>query len=154
VSDYPVIQVDGVSETADFSVTGLPSGVRTVTLTSTSAPVKKQSIFKLVQLCILLLLRTPGRDILEPEIGGGLRLVVGKPVGPSIVPARRGEIGLAVSTTERQIIESQATANRLTPDERLSSFVLLRADFDFEEQEWLIITRVISEAGGAADVLL
>ena len=154
MSDYPVLQVEGVSETANFAVTGLPAGVRQVTFTSTATPVVKKGIFKLVQLVVLVLLRTPGRDFLEPEAGGGLKLVVTKPVNPKILPNRRGEIGVAVSNTERQVIESQSTESSLPPEERLSSFVLLSATFDFDAQEWLIITRIISEAGGAADVLL
>ena len=154
MSDYPVIQVEGVAESTDFAVTGgLPAGIRTVTFTSTKNPFVKKGIYKLVQLCVLLLLRTPGRDILNPESGGGLKQIAAKPVSESLFPVRRGEIGVAVASTECQLFEGQAAID-LPPEERLRSFLLLNADFNFGQQEWLIVARVISEAGGAADVLL
>lgn len=153
MSDYPVIQVDGVVESTDFSRTGLPRGVRSVRLTSTSNPFVKRGIFKLVQLCVLLLLRTPGRDIMAPDAGGGLKAVVSRPVGESVLSQRTGEISAAVSSTETQLLSAQA-GTTLEPAERLRSFTLLSATFDFENQEWLVVTRVVSDAGGAADVLL
>jgi hypothetical protein len=151
--DYPVLQVDGVVESQDFSVTGLPQGVREVTFTSTKNPFAKKGIFKLIQLAVVILLRTPGRDFLRPSIGGGLRTVLAKPVGPALIPERRGEISVAVSTTEDQLISEQTGVN-LPPEERLRSFVLLGADFNYEETAWDIVVRLVSEAGGAAEVLL
>lgn len=151
--DYPVIQVDGVAESQDFSVAGLPSGVRAVTFTSTQNPFAKKGIFKLIQLAILILLRTPGRDFLRPSIGGNLKGLLAKPVGPSLEPERRGEISVAVSTTEDQLISEQ-TGAELPPEERLRSFVLLSADFNYDETAWDIVVRLVSEAGGAAEVLL
>ena len=154
MSDYPVIQVEGVSEDANYSdLGGLPTGVRGVTFTSTQTPFAKRSIYALVQLCVLVLLRTPGRDVLSPDSGGALNQIAARPAGESLLMLRRGEIGVAISTTERQIHESQ-TVQDLPPEERLRSFLLLDANYDSRAQEWLIIARVISEAGGAADVLL
>lgn len=151
--DYPVIQVEGVVETQDFSTTGLPRGVRGVTFTSTRSPLAKTGIFKLIQLAVLLLLRTPGRDLIAPASGGGLKRVLAKPVGPSLLNSLRGEISISVSSTEDQLISEQ-TGVQLPPEERLRSFVMVSAEFNYEETAWDIIVRLVSEAGGAADVLL
>lgn len=151
--DYPVIQVDGVVESQNFAVTGLPSGIREVTLTSTKNPFAKVGIFKLIQLAVLTLLRTPGRDIISPSSGGGLKRLLAKPVGPSLISGLRGEISVAVSSTEDQLISEQ-TGVELPPEERLKTFVMLSADFNYEETAWDIVVRLVSEAGGAADVLL
>ena len=151
--DYPVIQVDGVVESQDFSVTGLPRGVRPVVLTSTKNPFAKKGIFKLIQLAILTLLKTPGRDIISPTSGGGLKRLLSKPVGPRLIQGLRGEISVAVSSTEDQLISEQ-TGVELPPEERLATFVMLSADFNFDETAWDIVVRLVSEAGGAADVLL
>lgn len=153
MSDYPVVQVEGVVESQDFAATGLPRGVRQVTFTSTKDPFAKVGIFKLIQLAILVLLRTPGRDIISPETGGGLKLILGKNVGPSLITQRRGEISIAVSATEDQLISAQSDTD-LPPEERLLSLTLLDATFDFTTLEWNVVLRLISEAGGAAEVLL
>jgi len=151
--DYPVLQVDGVVESSDFAAAGLPRGVREVTFTATKNPFAKKGIFKLIQLAVLLLLRTPGRDFRNPTIGGGLKRLLAKPVGPSLMAALRAEIGMAVSVTEDQLISEQ-TGVAIPPEERLRSFVLTSADFDYNETTWNIVVRLVSEAGGAAEVLL
>lgn len=151
--DYPVVQVEGVVETQNFSATGLPRGAREVTFASTRTPLAKTGIFKLIQLAILTLLKTPGRDIISPTSGGGLKRLLAKPVGPSLVGDLRGEISVAVSSTEDQLITEQVGA-RLPPEERLRSFVLVSAEFNYADTAWDIVVRLVSEAGGAADVLL
>lgn len=151
--DYPVIQVEGVVESQNFSTTGLPRGAREVTFTSTQTPFAKQGIFKLIQLAVLTLLKTPGRDLLSPSFGGGLKRILAKPVGPQLVQGLRGEISVAVASTQDQLISEQ-TGVSLPPEERMKSFVMVSAEFNYEETAWDIVVRLVSEAGGAADVLL
>jgi hypothetical protein len=153
MSDYPVTLLAGLNEYENFAETGLPPGVRSVDLDSTSNPLIKQGIFKVIQIFILVLLKTPGTDIFSPDSGGDLRKIVSRPVGERLVNTRRGEIGLSVSRTEDQILESQ-TGVTLPPEERLQSATLRTAEFDFENQAWNIVVRLVTDAGGAADVLL
>ena len=102
---------------------------------------------------MLTLLKTPGRDLLSPDAGGGLKRILAKPVGPSIMQNLRGEISVAVSSTQSQLISEQTGAS-LPPEERLKSFVMVSAEFNYAETAWDIVVRLVSEAGGAADVLL
>lgn len=151
--DYPVIQVEGVSESADFVTTGLPLGVRSMSFTSTATPYAKSGIFNLIQLAVLILLRTPGRDKFSPGVGGGLKGLLGLPVGESLLNTRKSQISLAVARTEEHLTAVQANAGA-PPEERLSSFTLVDAAFDYAQQTWNVIVRLVSDAGGAADVLL
>lgn len=151
--DYPVTLTDGVSESADFARTGLPLGVRNVSFTSTTTPFAKTGIFNLIQLAVLVLLRTPGRDKFSPGVGGGLRELIGLPVGESLLNTRRSQISLAVARTEEHLTAVQANAGA-PPEERLNSFTLVDASFDYTQQTWTVIVRLVSDAGGAADVLL
>lgn len=154
MSDYPAMQVEGSDETAKYSSAAeLPKGPRAVTFTSTQNPYAKKGIYVLVQLCTLSLMRTPGRDVLSPDMGGGLRSITAKPLGMSSLPERKNEVGSAVAATERQLMEEQVRST-LPPEERLRSLTLEEVSYNFDEQEWRIVIRIVSDAGGAADVLL
>jgi len=153
MSDYSVTLFEGLDEFEDFAESGLPPGVRVVLLDSTSNPLKKQGIFKLMQLFLLTLLKTPGSDMFSPGTGGGLKRLIGRPVSESLINTRRGEISLAVSQTEDQMWEAQVNG-AFPPDERLQSASLREATYDFGTLTWSITMRLVSDAGSAADVLL
>lgn len=151
--DYPVLKVEGVQETDNFAQTGLPRGVRRVTFATDPNPVAKKGLFVLIQLTILVLLRSPGRDVFSPGTGGGLKLLLARNAGPQLLTQRKGEIAVSVARTVDQIVSEQAGAD-LPPEERLQSLTMLNAEYDAEAQTWNIILRLVSDAGGAADVLV
>ena len=153
MSDYPVTLLGTLNEFDNFAETGLPPGVRTVTMDSTSSPHAKQGLFVLIQLFLLILLKTPGRDIFSTDSGGGLKRIVGRSVSQKQLSSKRGEISLAISRTEDQMLGSQAGVSS-PASERLRSANLFSADFDFGTQTWSITIRIVSDAGSAADVLL
>lgn len=85
-------------------------------------------LFRLLQRFILILLRNPGTDILNPDSGGGMgRLSVQFSRGAQTVTA--ADIALAVSRTKRQILRLQATNGRLKNSERLADAELLGVEY-------------------------
>lgn len=153
MADYSVTLLENIDEFENFAETGLPPGIRAVTFDSTSNPFQKLGLFSLIQLFILILLKTPGRDIFDEESGGGLKKLLGRPVSPKNINAKKGEISLSVSRTEDQMLEAQA-ASTAPSAERLQSATLQQASFDYTSQAWSITIRIVSDAGSAADVLL
>lgn len=81
-------------------------------------------LLRLIQRFIMLLLRNPGSDILDPSSGGGLgRLVAGYIQGSMELTA--SDVALAVTRTERQLLRKQARNPYLLDSERLATATLL-----------------------------
>lgn len=153
MADYPVVAVEGVDETTDFAAEGLPEGIRVVSLETGKVPFPKSSLFVVAQLAILLLLRTPGRDIFAPEYGAGFKELIGLPVSPSNIQDRRAELARRVASVEDSIT-SQLPPGSRDNAEVLDSLTLLDADYDYAEQAWNVTIRLVTADGGAADILL
>lgn len=82
-------------------------------------------LLKLVQLFIKILLQSPGSDIFDPEIGGGLQDLIGAITSTKRQDKVLGAISKAISSTESQIRRAQLDTPELPLSERLLSATLL-----------------------------
>lgn len=112
---------------------------------------KVSGILRLVQRFVLMLLTTPGTDLLNPELGGGLLNIIGRQVQGS----QQGGINTAVQQSiskaagDLRTIQAKASANLLA-SERLTSATLAGVQFDARTTTLAIRVIVESSAGKAA----
>ena len=100
----------------------------------------------LVQTFLTILLATPGSDMFNPDLGGGLRALVGQVASPSI----RVEVSQAITRTTNQILALQASSG-LPLEDRLASAELLEVSYDRRTSSVSIRVQIYSGAGRTAD---
>jgi len=108
-------------------------------------------ILRLVQRYTLMLLTSPGSDIINPEMGGGLLSLVGK----TLQGAGRGEnvrssIQQSISKTTADIRKLQSQGPGFDPDETLLSALLINVNFDARTTTLAVRAQLESAAGRAA----
>lgn len=81
--------------------------------------------FKLVQLFVKILMQSPGSDIFNPDLGGGLLDMAGRMTSTKRADRMLAQITQAVDQTEKQIRQAQLNAPGLALEERLLSANLL-----------------------------
>jgi hypothetical protein len=121
-------QNESVNDIAVISGTFTAKNRSLVSLELGSNPQLTSGLFRLMQRFILLLLRNPGTDILNPESGGGMgKLSAQFSMGAQSVTA--ADIALAVTRTKKQILKLQATNPYLKTSERLADAELLGVEY-------------------------
>jgi phage baseplate assembly protein W len=100
-------------------------------------------IDKLVQIVVLELLASPGRDINDPNAGSNLRSLIGANVAFDDEAEVYAEIKLMIKTAETNIKERQENTSRPS-NEKLSKLDLLDIVPDEENSQLEIILRVVS----------
>lgn len=109
-----------------------------------------EGIQKLVQLVLKILLTTPGRDIFDPDIGGGFLQQVGRNMTRNNVAGLMTDLTVGISQTQTQIISLQGQDTSIPQDERLLSLTLIDATFDEPSASIFVALRVQSVAREAA----
>lgn len=113
-------------------------------------PSKCTGILKLMQLYVKLLLTTPGSDIFDKKLGGGVLTLLGS----SFSKAEGGEIVskfiVASDSVVRQIIAIQGRQPQLPSDERLLSAKVVSARFSVLQGALLVTVELTSQAGRSA----
>jgi phage baseplate assembly protein W len=82
-------------------------------------------LLKLVQLFVKILLQSPGSDIFDKDLGGGLQDMIGQLTSTKRNDRLLAAISQAISQTESQIRRSQLDSPEIPLDERLLSATLL-----------------------------
>jgi hypothetical protein len=108
---------------------------------------------KLIQIVVLSLLNTPGKDILNPTDGGGLLSIVGTNIDSTDSTQILAQLNQAVKKTEREIIGHQ-TGLSASPEELLKELQVLSLTTGAEIDEVLLTVRIINQAGRVTDVIL
>jgi phage baseplate assembly protein W len=103
------------------------------------------------QLVTKLLFTTPGTDLFDPAMGGGLLNVLSQRVNDSNMSTVSAEIGTAIIRTESQIIASQSDVP-LDPSEQLLSIDIL--SIDLVDSIWKIELQLNMADGNVKRVLL
>lgn len=108
---------------------------------------------KLFQIVVLSLLNVPGKDVLDPDQGGGLPAMIGTGFDPNDQQELFGEVARRVNKTQKEIIENQVGSGS-PPAERLKAIHIVSlaegADIDTTD----VTLRVVNELGQFRDVVL
>jgi hypothetical protein len=135
----------------DISLTYVDPDTRQVSLKLGHQSVKGMT--KLIQIVVLSLLNTPGRDILDPSEGGGIPEMIGMNYDPSDLSDILAELTRRVKKTEMEILASQVGLV-LVPEEKLRSLSLISVGPGQNLDEVAARMRVVNELGQQSDVVL
>jgi hypothetical protein len=135
----------------DFSILHIDATSGRVSLRLSHKTVK--GLQKLVQMVILGLLNTPGKDILDPEEGGGIPELVGFGFDVSDLTEVVTEVTRRVRKVETEIINNQIGLE-IDPTERLEEIQILRIGAGEALDEVDVRIRVENELGQQIDVVL
>jgi len=137
---------------SDFKIVNVDPNTAVVTLGISNPPKKITGIEYLVQIVVLSYLRNPGRDVIDPNEGSGLRDEIG-----SYGTAEDSEAKLlAVQRTkkvEQEVISRQKPGQGL-PSERLKKLTVLDVAFSASSSSLAIRVKLTNEAGDARDVII
>lgn len=133
--DLQVIDVDQVTRKVFLAVSS-----KTVT-----------GIYKLIQIVVLALLNTPGKDVLDPQKGGGFLSLIGSNIDPNDSSSVYADIAYRVSKVEDEIISNQIGLSG-PKAEKLQELRLLDITKGETEDEYLVKIRIISQEGRSSDI--
>lgn len=97
----------------------------------------------LVQIVVIELLTSPGRDINDPESGGNLRSLIGANVAFDDEAEVFAEVRIMISATEQNIKRKQRNVQR-PASEKLSRLDLIDIVPDEENSQLEVILRIVS----------
>ena len=83
---------------------------------------------KLVQIFVLTLLNVAGRDVLSPEEGGGLPLLIGQNFDPHDLTSITSDIVEAIDKTKTEVLEHQTGLLNEHPTEKLRDVDIISID--------------------------
>jgi hypothetical protein len=134
-SDVAVIKIDPSTGRVSFSLQNK----------------KLIKIDKLVQCVILSLLNTPGKDGLDPDLGGGLGSMIGTNFDPNDPTEILAEVAHRVRKSEREIIEAQ-TGLEEDPEAKLREIQIRGLVQGENIDEVFVRLRIINEVGQISDL--
>ena len=108
---------------------------------------------ELAQIVILSLLNVPGRDVLDPEKGGGLPEMIGTNTDPENLNEITAEVARRVRKTQKEIVAQQIGLN-LPAEAKLRDVQILSVAYGPTTDQIDIRLRVINMAGRQTDILL
>lgn len=112
-----------------------------------------KGLTKLVQIVVLSLLNVPGKDVLEPEKGGGIPELIGMNFDPTDLTEILGELTRKIRKTETEIMRDQVGLN-ITSDEKLKEIKIIKVQQGDSLDEISARIRVINELGQQSDVVI
>lgn len=110
-------------------------------------------ISKLIQIVVLSLMNVPGRDVLDPEKGGGLPAMIGMNIDPNDSTEVFAEIAQRVKKSQDEIVSAQIGLNE-DPEARLQELQIVSIQKGETLDEVLVRIRIINEAGRASDIVV
>ena len=114
---------------------------------------KVTGIMKLVQMVVLSLMNTPGKDYLDPSMGGGIPSMVGMNIDPNNMAEVLGEVTRRVKTTSAEVMTAQI--GRVIPsDEKLKELRLVSVAPGANIGEVAARIRIINELGQQAEAVI
>lgn len=138
--DYQVVTFDSVTGLASYGIPTVPKVIK--------------GLPKLVQIVVLSFLRNPGKSVLAPNEGSGLRAAIGtynySNDGGAEVRA------LCVQRTRAVQLEvvSRQSPSSGAPSERLKSLTLTNFAFDINTGNTMLGVKIINEAGDSTNILV
>lgn len=135
--DISLIQVD--PETKRVSMSLSPKSVKGVS--------------KLVQVVVLSLLNVPGKDVLDPSLGGGIPEMIGMNYDPTDLSDILAELTRRVRKSEAEIISDQIGLD-LPAEERLKEIRILSVSPGGALDEVEAKIRVVNVLGQISDMVI
>lgn len=135
----------------DISLLQIDESTRRVTLQMSPKPVT--GLTKLMQIVVLSLLNSPGRDILNPEKGAGIPDMIGMNFDPTDLSDILGEITRRVRKSEEEILQDQVGLNP-PANEKLREIKIISVSPGEALDEVAARIRIINELGQQSDVVL
>jgi hypothetical protein len=114
---------------------------------------KAEGILALIQIVVLSLLNTPGRDALDPGAGGGLPAMIAGNVDPNDPQEIFAEVAQRVRKTQQEIVQNQIGL-RASAEEKLREIVILGMEQGVAIDEVLVRLRIVNQAGRLSDVVV
>jgi len=135
----------------DISLVQVDPQTNVVSLKLSHKSIKGMS--KLVQIVILSLLNTPGKDILDPEMGAGILEMMGMNYNPSDLGDILAELTRRVRKTETEILANQIGIE-LVSEEKLKTLSIISLGPGGSIDEVAARIRVVNELGQQSDVVI
>lgn len=112
-----------------------------------------EGLGKLVQMVVLSLLNTPGRDLLNPEMGGGIPEMVSMNYDATDYTEILAELAGKIKKTELEVLTDQI-GSTAAPSEKLRSIDLISVGPGASASEIYAKIRIINELGQYKDVVM
>ena len=135
----------------DISLLKIDEGTRMVTLQVGSKAVT--GLTKLTQIVVLSLLNNPGRDILDPDRGAGIRDMIGMNFDPTDLSEILAELSQSIRKSEKEILADQVGLNVIS-SEKLREIKIISVSPGSSLDEIAARIRIINELGQQSDVVL
>ena len=116
-------------------------------------PILITKISKLIQIVVLSLLGIAGRDVLDPDKGGGLPSMVGQNFDPGDMNEVFAEVAQRVRKTEQEVLQAQVGLQE-DPEAKLRLIQIMSLQQGQSIDELAVKLRIINEAGRTADIVL
>lgn len=108
---------------------------------------------KLTQIVVLSLLNVPGKDLLDPALGGGVPELLGMNIDLTDMTEVTAELVRKVKKTQSEILAAQVGL-AISDEERLSQLSIESVGPGESEDSIAITVRIINAAGRVTDVVL
>lgn len=135
----------------DISLLQVDPDTREVSFKLSHKSIKGMS--KLLQIVVLSLLNTPGKDVLDPGDGAGIPEMIGMNYDPSDLGDILAELTRRVRKSETEILASQVGLI-LAPEETLRSVSIMSVSPGAALDEVAVRIRIINELGQQSDVVI
>lgn len=135
----------------DISLIQIDEETKRVSLKMGSKPVT--GLTKLVQIVVLSLLNSPGRDILNPDKGAGIPDMIGMNIDPTDLSEVLNELTERIKKSEKEIIQDQIGLNAAA-SEKLRELRIISVSPGEDLGEVVARIRIINELGQQSDVVI
>ena len=135
----------------DIRIIKVDSETGRITFDVSSTPISGSEL--LTQIVILSLLNTPGQDILDPDLGGGIPEMIGMNIDATDSTEIIAEVSRRIKKTQTEIINAQAGLN-LDGEQKLRELYIGGISQGETIDEVLVNIRVVNEAGRITDIVV
>jgi hypothetical protein len=135
----------------DLQLINIHPTSRVVTFKMTAKPIT--GIMKLVQMVILSLFNVPGRDLLDPEMGGGIPEMIGMNFDQDDLTEILSELTRRIKVTEAEIFKSQIISG-VTSEEKLKELKIVSVGPGTTEGEVAARIRIVNALGKQVEAVV
>lgn len=134
----------------DIKITSVNSDGE-LSLSTGLSPQKATGLSKIVQQVVKVLLTTPGTDLWNPGMGGGLTKIISRSTSYENIGTINGQIAVAVMNTERFLLDEQIGLE-IDDDSKLKSIKLVSITYDRGLDRWNIALSLKNVSGKTGSI--